>query len=286
METDITDQKVVLVAPYDQAQFSSTSITFTWEHVADATKYHLQIAKPNFVNPLQIVLDTTITGTSFTHQLAISDYEWRVEAVNSAYKTPYVTQSFKVVSNEDFHNNSIVLNSPANNLITNVSSQELKWTPIIGATDYDVQILDNNNAVIVEQNTTTSSFKYSFPEGNNFWKVRASNGTSETLYSTRSILVDVTKPNTPELSSPIHESITTENDVDFKWNRTAILGSIEKDSIYIYTDIALTNLLFKNEVSNSFTKNLDSGTYYWIIKAFDSAGNKSDQSSVFNFKIN
>jgi hypothetical protein len=286
LETDITDQKVVLMAPFDKAQFSSTSVIFSWENVADATKYHLQIAKPNFENTLQIVLDTTVTGISFTQQLPVADYEWRVEAINSAYKTPFANRFFSVVSNDDFHDNSVVLTSPVNDLIAGVSGQILKWNPIIGATGYQIQIIDAGGTVISDQTITESNLNYSFLDGNYSWKVRASNGTSQTLYSTRSILVDTAKPNTPVLSTPLDKSTTTDNDIIFNWNRVPIIGSAEKDSIYVYTDSALTTLQLKGEVNNSFTKNLDSGTYYWFLKSFDLAGNVSDKSSVFNFTIN
>jgi hypothetical protein len=286
LETDITDRRVALVAPYDKAQFFSTSVTFSWVNVADATKYHLQIAKPNFENPLQIVLDTTITSNSFTQQLPVTDYEWRVQAINSAYKTLFTSRFFTVVSNDNFEDNTVVLTSPANNLVTKAQEQNIKWTAIIGATNYQVQIVDGSDAVINDQTITASNLSYSFPEGNYFLKVRALNGTIKTLYSSRKILVDATKPNTAVLSTPVDKSTTTVNDITFKWNRVPIAGSTEKDSIYVYTDSALTTLQFKSEVNNSFTKNLDAGTYYWFLKSFDLAGNTSEKSTVFNFTIN
>lgn len=285
-ETDITDKNLVLVAPYDKAQFFSTGVTLSWESVPDATKYHIQIAKPSFENPLQIVLDTTIIGTSFTQQLPVADYEWRVSAINSAYKTAYTSRFFTVVSNENFQVNLVVLTSPINNSMTKVAEQNLKWTPIIGATNYQVQILDKSDAVISDQTIATSNLNYSFIEGNYSWRVRAINGELHTVYTSRTIVVDKTAPNTPILSTPLNASITTINDVVFKWNRVPIIGSAEKDSIYIYTDSALTTLQLKSEVNGSFTKNLDSGTYYWFLKSFDLAGNTSEKSAVFNFKIN
>lgn len=286
LETDITDQKIVLSAPYDKAQFFSTGVTFSWEKVADASKYHLQIAKPNFENPLQIVLDTTVTSLSFTQQLPPADYEWRVEAVNSAYKTAFASRFFTVVSNDNFQDNSVVLISPSNDFITNVNAQNLKWTPIIGAGSYQIQILGSSDAVINDQTITASNLNYSFPEGNYSWRVRAINGTAQTLYSSRKILIDATKPNTPVLSVPSDKSTTTVNDITFKWSRIPVAGSAEKDSIYVYTDSGLSTLQLKSEVSASFTKNLESGTYYWFMKSFDSAGNASDKSSVFSFTIN
>jgi hypothetical protein len=284
-EKNISKNEVLLVAPADKAQFFSTGVTFTWEPVEEATKYQLQIAKPNFDNPVQIVLDTIITSTSFTQQLPVADYEWRVRALNESYRTNYSSRLFTVVSNTDFQSNIVVLNAPASNLITKTALQSLTWQPIIGATGYQVQIYNESNAIIGDKTITASSLSYTFTQGNFQWKVRATNGVQQTLYSARSILVDTTAPNTPALSSPANASTTTSKDISFQWNRTPILGSVEKDSIYIYTDSALTVLKQKKEANNPFATSLDLGVYYWFVKSFDQAGNTSIQSSVFSFTI-
>lgn len=285
-EKDISNKEMVLIAPSDEAQFYSTGVTFSWENVENVNEYRLQIAKPNFANPMQIVLDTVVSTNTFSYQFNIGEYEWRIKGVNSAYETPYKSRFFTIVSDEDFQNNSVVLNTPSNNLITNSAAQNLSWQSIIGTSSYQVQVYDGSSTVISDQTITATSLNYTFPQGNYNWRVRASNGTEQTLYSSRSILVDTTVPNTPVLSSPANASTTTDNDVSFQWSRTPIVGSVEKDSIYIYTNSALTSLQLKNQVSSPFTTNLNVGTYYWFLKSFDEAGNISNSSSVFSFTIN
>lgn len=287
-EDDISDEIVQLVAPHDGAQFSSTGITFTWNPIENGTQYQIQIAKPNFINPLQIITDSTIDTTSFTTQLNIGQYEWRVRAVNSGYSTVYSTRAFTVLNNEDFQNNSVTLSSPANNIITNSASQNLIWQSVIGATGYHLQIVDNTTSTLTfEQDVTPTNYTYTFPDGNYQWKVRATNGSQNTLYSTRLLLVDTTVPNTPTLSTPANQSNTSDNDVTFQWARTPIAGSAEKDSIYIYSNQALTTLTYKNlETSPYNTSTLSDGTYYWFVKSFDEAGNVSQQSTVFSFTLN
>lgn len=286
MEKDISDREVVLVSPMNNAQFYSTGVTFTWEFVEDATEYQLQIATPNFANPLQIVVDTTIKENTFTQQLPLGNYEWRVRAINSGYNTKYSSRLISVVSNADFQNNTVVLSTPANNLITKTTVQNLSWQSIIGATGYQVQIYDANNTIIDDQTLTATSLSNTFTEGNFTWKVRATNGTQQTLYSSRSILVDTTVPNTPVLSAPTNTSTTTNTNINFQWSRTAIAGSVEKDSLFIYTDAALTALKLKKETTSSSTTTLEMGTYHWYVKSFDEAGNSSAKSSTFSFTIN
>ncbi|WP_264536600.1 hypothetical protein [Flavobacterium sp. N1736] len=283
---DISKEEVVLVAPGNNVALSSTGVTLSWNAVEGADKYQLQIAIPNFDAPQQLVLDSLVTKNSFTQQLNIGKYEWRVKAVNSAYETAYTKRSFEILNNDDFQNNTVILLTPSNNTITKTALQKLSWDPIIGAADYQLQILDENNTLVKEQSTAATLLNFTFDEGKYTWKVRASNGTAQTLYTSRSILIDSKAPNTPTLSSPANASSTTSTDINFQWSRTPIAGSTERDSIYVYKESALINLNFKDKATSPYNKTLIVGTYYWLVKSFDEAGNESARSTVFNFTIN
>lgn len=283
---DISTKEVVLVAPSNNAALSSSGVTFSWEAVEYADKYRLQIATPNFDAPQQLVVDTLVSKNSFTQQLNIGKYEWRVKAVNSGYETAYSKWSFEILNNDDFQNNTVVLLTPANNSTTKTALQKLSWDAIIGATAYQLQVLDENSTVVKEQSTAATLINFTFDEGKYTWKVRASNGTAQTLYTSRAILIDTKAPNTPTLSSPANASTTTSTDINFQWSRTPIAGSAEKDSIYVYTESALTNLNFKDKGNSPYNKTMAKGTYYWFVKSFDEAGNESPKSTVFNFTIN
>lgn len=288
LEDDISDEIVQLVAPVNNADFYSTGLTLTWDPIENGKQYRIQIARPNFAHPIQIVVDEVTEKTSYSTQLNIGQYEWRIQAFNSGYSTVYSTRSFTIVSNEDFQNNTVTLLSPLDVIITNAASQNLKWEEIIGATGYHVQAinLDNNN-ITLEQDVTVENFNYTFPQGNFQWKVRATNGEQNTLYASRSLLVDTTSPNTPVLTTPANASTITDDEVTFQWTRTSSAnGSEEKDSIYIYKNVALTNLQYEGEQTSPYNSELPNGTYYWFVKSFDEAGNVSQQSTVFSFTIN
>lgn len=287
MEDDISNKTVTLVAPTNNSEFFSTGITFTWEAVEYVSDYHIQIARPNFEAPLQIITDIVVDTTSFTTQLNIGEYQWRVQAVNSASSSPFSTRSFVILSNEDFQNNSVALTSPANNLLTNISGHNLTWESVIGAGFYQVVITDSQNNIISDQEITTTNFNYNFDDGSYQWKVRAGNGETHTLYSSRSLFIDTATPNTPVLVSPANASSSTDSEVTFQWNRTPIGGSPEKDSIYIFKNSDLTLLELKDEQTSPFImSSLSNGTHYWYVKSFDDAGNISQQSSIFSFTLN
>lgn len=287
MEGDISDRHVTLLAPAEGSQLTATSLTFSWEEIEDASGYRLQIARPDFVDPEQIVLDTLVSSTHFSTQLNIGAYHWRVKAVNSGYQTDFTDRSFSVISNENFQNNVVVLQSPVNNITTTSNAQTLSWQALIGATSYQLQVYDATGTVVLDQNLASNSFAYTFGEGSYQWRVRASNGSQYTLYSTRSLFVDSQAPNTPALLLPANNANVPEGDVAFHWSRASVAGTTESDSIYIYSNNTLTNLLLKDAAGSSpYTLDMEAGTYYWYMKAFDAAGNQSAQSSIFSFTAN
>lgn len=288
MEEDFEDTQLVILAPADNANFNSTSVTFTWQPLEGATSYVLQIAKPDFSNATEIILNIEIEETTFTQQLNVGTYQWRIKAKNSAYETPFISRNLNVVSNDDFSSNVVTLSSPNNDLITNTATHNLTWDAVIGATEYQLQIVDATSTIVLDQIVSSTSYNHTFSEGQFTWKVRATNGSDYTLYSSRTILVDQTSPNAPTLTSPTNSSSTTNNDIDFTWTRTPISGATEFDSIYVFTDAATSSLLLKDVAdANPKTINISStGTYYWKMKAFDQAGNTSSESSVFSFTIN
>jgi len=97
-EQNITTDTINLLAPTENVTLKTqTKITFHWEVLNGATEYQLQIAEPNFSSANQIVHDTLLHKNSFIiDSLQVSNYEWRVRALNSAYETGYTTNGFGV----------------------------------------------------------------------------------------------------------------------------------------------------------------------------------------------
>jgi len=95
--SDISQETVTLVAPTEAVTLNSAnSLFFDWETTEDAEIYRIQIATPTFAEAIQIVADSTSTGTVYQTTLEANAYQWRVRAENSAYQTEYTTQSFTV----------------------------------------------------------------------------------------------------------------------------------------------------------------------------------------------
>lgn len=285
-EPDISEERVTLIAPANNTEIAANSVRFNWEPVDGATGYEIQIATPSFANANQLLLNTVTDSTFYQMELVQNDYEWRVSAQNSGYATPYTSAKFRVVPITDFSSYTVILLSPPNGTITNEETQTLTWEEVPGATQYRVQVLDGNGQPIQSEATMEANLELTFPEGSLQWQVRAEKDMEFTLYSARNILVDVTPPNIPALTAPEDGEILTDPSVSFDWTRTLIAGSVESDSIYVYRDPDLTDLVLKDEVTAPFETTLESNeTYYWYMEAFDEAGNNSGQSEVRDFSI-
>lgn len=97
-DEDISSEDVALLAPADGLVFDETdTINFSWEPLLYAESYTIQIATPNFENPIEIIENESVTVETFSiSSLGANDYEWRVRAENHTYQTEYTTQSFTV----------------------------------------------------------------------------------------------------------------------------------------------------------------------------------------------
>ena len=93
---DISQEQVEVLAPINNAVVNTPQVRFSWEQLAFSENYRLQVATPNFLQATQIIEDTLISTLQFDKVLEAGDYEWRIKALNSAYQTPYKTQSFSV----------------------------------------------------------------------------------------------------------------------------------------------------------------------------------------------
>lgn len=290
LEYDITNEEIGLIAPFDEALLNPSDISFRWEAVNGATQYEFQIAKPDFDQPEQIVVSEFLDENFFHVSLPEGIYQWRVRAFNSGYTTDYNRKSFQVENNQDFSSRRVNLLMPSDNLVTNQYVQEFRWDTIGEATLYRFQLL-KDDVLMEEQVTSGNDFNYNLPNGVLTWQVRAENDTQNTFYSERKIVVDTIAPPKAELLKPEDNATFSNNTINFEWEISgdSTQGLTQEiDSIYIYKDLELEDLVKKSQgVNNSFSDILDRNeTYYWYIISFDEAGNIGDKSDVFSFKIN
>lgn len=288
-ETDISQSYVNILAPTDDSNVASGTVSFNWEAVDYADNYKIQVATPNFASAKQIVVDSNVVGTNFQWQLLPNNYQWRIRAQNSAFETDYFSKFLTVSESDDFSSSEVILISPPANYDSNESIQTLAWESVEEATEYRVRIFqpDENGMLIHEETTNNTSLNYEFSDGNFTWQVRAQNTTQNTLYFSRKLLIDTVNPGIISLQSPENGSVEYAGEIKFIWQRNDIAGSVEFDSIYIYNNINLTNLIWKERSNEKqIVKDLTEDNYYWLVKPFDEAGNRGADSAVFALEVN
>lgn len=290
-EKNIEDITVVLLAPANNLQTEKNTHTFWWEEIKRARNYNLQIVKGTFNSVQELVLDTHLVFEKFDYTLTPGSYQWRVRAYNNGSTTLFSTFSLQIDSTYDLTQQQVVLISPADNYVTNLTQPVFKWDELYNATTYRFEIHTSNwsgafaaSPQLLSSGTYTPSIQ--LPEGYYEWGVQAINNTSASAFTTRKILIDTTSPGTPILISPSNNSILANAPFTLTWNRITDSGSSLSDSLCIYSDTNLTNTvkcILKSSTNHS--DSLGTGNYFWRVRTIDAAGNKSSYSSVWKFSI-
>lgn len=292
-EEDLAKKTVTINSPQNGLQTTNSTQVFWWEPVEGAMKYNLQIVSPAFINIQKLILDTNVTVCKFEFTLTPGLYEWRVKAYNSSSYTSYTTYSLQVDSTADLSAQQIVLIAPGSSFATNQTGVLFSWYELYNADDYRFELRTpdwNGNLVINPVITTYDTLNLTLEEGTYAWGVQAHNSTSNSPFSTRVITIDLTNPNIPLLSYPaanvtINDSALTASTIAFGWVRGVNAGSAIHDSLYIASDSLFSTifdsaLLTDTTYSKSFTT---AGNYYWKVRSYDVAGNKSNYSVTRKF---
>ncbi len=106
-ETDISERSVDVIAPTDGAHVPSGDIAFRWHALERASGYRFTLVEPSFDSASQILADTLIMADSVAKSygcrmnMAAGEYEWSVEAFNTAYASRTTVFSLTVTSEEE-----------------------------------------------------------------------------------------------------------------------------------------------------------------------------------------
>lgn len=297
-EKDLTDKWVEVIVPRDLLLSTNYTQHFIWEALDGAETYQLQIARPSFLDTEieELIVDTTLKGTKYTHNFRPGKYEWRIRAHNSTSKTYYRKRLMKIDSARSISGANIILRSPGDNIWTNNVKPRFEWELLTGAKIYRYQIYKGtfgNGAPYttekaLSENDKTTTLGIDLEEGNYHWGVRGEDDNSITVYSTRKLNVDTTSPNKPTLLAPGNNGTSGTGVIAFKWNVAIGNGAPETDTIEIYGDSLLTNLRYKaNGVNKGFTSDtIPNGSYFWRVRRGDAAGNTGSYSSTRKVIVN
>ena len=196
IETDISEEKVILLAPSDNITTNETNITFWWEEILQADSYNLQVVSESFSNIHKIISDTIIFDTKFSVAMNSGKYEWKVKALNSISETDFTTFSFDIIETDISEEIVTLLYPPNNNTITETNIT-FWWEEILQADSYNLQVVSesftNINEIISDTTIYTHTYSIAMDTGNFEWRVKAFNSSSETDFTTFSFTIDTTE---------------------------------------------------------------------------------------------
>ena len=293
-ETDIQNEEIKLFTPREGLVTENPIISFWWSYIEGAEGYHLQVAIPSFdadeINKL--VLDTIVETEKFEYVFYPSTFEWRIYAFNNISSTDYAYGTFKIDSTPNLYD--VILISPVSNYATNDSSITFSWQKQDNADSYRFEISHEGELIFADLLTENkimlpgNRLQTALLEGNYEWKVQAqSNSVPPSRFSTRTFIIDRTKPGKPSLVSPKTGETITGNQVTMKWTRTGSSLASISDSLWISADSSFSEDAIFNkyylQAENKQVEISETGKYFWKVKSIDAAGNKSEWSIIKSF---
>lgn len=197
-ETDISNERIVLVAPADEAQTVQGEVTFLWQALEGADAYQITVVSPDFSKPARVVADTTIRADSVTSasfslgvNLLPGHYQWRVRGINSGYATADRINRLNVITGDkDISAVIVSAIAPLNHVTAPAGEVLFLWRPLDGATSYRITIVSPSFAqasrAIADRilADTVLSFSQELEPGAYQWSLQASNPS----YSTRELI--------------------------------------------------------------------------------------------------
>lgn len=96
-EKDLLDQRVEVISPVDGVTVDSGRVAFLWRAVDGARGYRLIVVSPSFGIAGRVAVDTLLDSLTRCEVVLVEgDYQWSIEAFNSAYTTTSRISNLKI----------------------------------------------------------------------------------------------------------------------------------------------------------------------------------------------
>jgi hypothetical protein len=296
IEEEIDGKQVKINSPADQLQTTNPTILFWWEEVEHADDYQLEVVRGRFDSVVQFVLDTVLSARKFEYTFNPGNYQWRLKARNSVSSTTYLARSFQIDSTKDLSLAKVNLQYPVNSILIGNGQPTFRWNSLASATSYQFELRQpnwNGSTVYADRLDTTSlAWPDTLPTSTYEWGVVAINNQSASTLNRAVFEVDITAPGKPTLELPANAAtVSKSNGFILRW-KSGLDGNYDYDSLWVYSDAALTNLVFDTlyrgtVFSDTLLSNISVGnTYYWRVKTIDKVNNKGEYSTAWQFSLN
>ncbi len=184
-----------------------------------------------------------------------------------------------------------LLLSPANGSATNDNTPTFAWNAVPGLTAYRIQVSTRADFASTVINSTRSSTSLTpgtaLADGLYYWRVQArgADGIWGLWSEVRAVTVDTVKPPKPTLLAPAAGSVLNTSQPELDWSDVT-------DAAYYELQIDNSSTFGSPEVFTTITAStytattpLPNGKYYWRVRTYDPAGNRSGWTSARSFTL-
>lgn len=178
----------------------------------------------------------------------------------------------------DLTGRSVTLIAPSDGVVTTASVQTFWWEELDGALSYDLHVVttgfDSIVQMVLDTTVTATQFQFTLWPGQFQWRVRAVNGSSQSLFTTYSLTVDTTSDLSGQTVVPVSPSsgiYTNQPEQTFTWQP---LASAVSYRLQLSNDgfVSGANVLDTLVTGAAVNLQLDEeGTYHWKVRAETSA---------------
>ncbi|WP_340105580.1 T9SS type A sorting domain-containing protein [Rhodohalobacter sp. 8-1] len=276
--------KVTLLTPEDGSVDVTTSPVYTWESIANAETYTLQISKFEDFSELENDFTELRSTERIIRNYDFStQYFWRVRAFNDGGAGEWSdVWTFTTMDEPITVPEKVTLSSPSDGAQDVDASPLLSWESVEGAESYRLQVTDGTDfSTIVTDLTDLSDTNEELDllayETEHFWRVRAVNEAGEGEWSDAWSFTTqeepMTIPDAPVLISPEQNATDIELSASLEWSAA---DGAETFILELSENIGFSNLVenasdipgttFQTGDLNGLT------TYFWRVRAVNEVG--------------
>lgn len=281
---------------------SQTIPVLTWNRVAKATNYDVQVSENANFDSASILARATTTNRRFVPPRTLpanTRIWWRVMARSGTSSSRWVTASFRTSK----HAGPVLL-TPAEGEVLSQPEEPLllSWTSVAGAVSYTIETDSTPGfpAPEVYRSVTTTTYvvqDVGVPTAGagtgTFWRVKAvlDTGVESSWSEEREFRIEGLEA--PELVRPAYTQggpLTVVDDIELEWS--PVPGAVkyhvqvsldEQFSHFRADDDAVVGTTYAPVTSNG-TKPWHNDQYFWRVSAIDAFGNESDWAGPWRFE--
>ena len=271
----------ILLSPINGNFLNTSTPTFSWNPVADADSYRIQIDnQANFSSP-ERMQTLVVTNYIASPGLADNTYYWRVRGLNSGGAGPW-SEIWRVTV-DTLAPTVPTLLAPESGLSSTVNPPTFEWSSVSGAAAYEIRLGTNNPpSVIFPALGNHFASPVSMVLGTYYWQARSKDAAGNlsgwsSAFNLNIISVSDAAP---------QGNFQTLQTVTLCWTAVSWAAEyeIEVDDITTFESPAYSTFVGPQTLEQT-TPPLANGIYYWRVHAKQSSGLWGQWSPIYTFRV-